>query len=345
MPTILRLRFPMIAWLALCGGTATAQTAPSTEPALTFVPGEPRRLELRWDIKQLTSGKLKVVALVATRPLLVRVDDYPGQPPKPAETILRDALAAVCNGRIFVNKGALGRDQDSEVGYCIDAVIERHTGVMDEEPADVWTIAAGDEEKARTLVAALLRSYRQNVARELDEARRQVSELASKVEETQRLIADREAQIQLAEEECRQLGVADMTNDAIDSAVARFNQEQRLNQVDIAGIEASLASAKQRTGLPGELSQTLARIQVELEIQLVGKLARKDALARELRDLQGGRAARERIRELQSKGSETKNALKFLEGGLALHQKDVEGLEPLKDFTVIDNRVAICPIP
>jgi hypothetical protein len=330
----------MALWLALCSAAAYAQTESTTEPALTYVRGEARALEER-ECGFEDLGHPKVMATLETRPALGGV--YTGQAPAVYSWIPKDALVAVFGEQRLFDMGRRGAGH----GACFEGKggIEQAPVFQDRRPvADIWTVIARNEEEARSLVEALLHSYRENVARDLEKARARAAEFVPKIEEGQRTIADYESQIQQSEEECRRLGVADMTDEAIDSAVARFDQEQRLNQVDIAGLEASLASAKQRAGGGGELAQTLARIQVELDIQLVGKLARKDALARELQNLQSGHAARMHIRELRQKIDDVKKSLAVPEASLSRAEKEIEGLEGLANFTVTDNRVTMSPI-
>ncbi len=294
-------------------------------------------------------GHPKVVATLETRPAL-------GGETRPApggtwqarfadSDIQKTALAAV-----FGEHSAFapsGLSPDSSATYFTDkAGIERTTIFEDKQPvADLWTIVAGSEDEATALVTALLRSYHDVVDRALAETRAKLPEFAAKIEERRPEITECEGQIQQAEDECRQLGAADMTDDAIDSAIARFEQERRLNQVDIAGLEASLSSAKQRAASGGDLAQTLARIQVELDIQLVGKLARKEALLREMRDLQAARAARGRMHGAQKKLAEIKKSIAAPETNLSSYEKWIQNLESLQaNFTVTDNRVTLSPI-
>ena len=88
----------------------------------------------------------------------------------------------------------------------------------------------------------------------------------------------------------------------------------------------------------------LERIQVELEIELIGKLARRDALAREMRELEKGREARSKIDELFGKLVTTRHDLTLYKKTLSRLQESVQHLERLADFTVADKRVVISPI-
>jgi hypothetical protein len=328
--------------VALSNAAALAQTKPTTEPNLTYVRGEVRAMEERWGRGAgFGIGHPTVTATLETRPALGG-----GWQAKRADSdVEKGALTAVFGAQFAY--GPAGLNQDSSATYFTGkAGIERTTLFKDQQAvADLWTIIAGSEDEARALAAALVRSYLDVVDRGLVQARQELPDLVSKVDEKKPVIAECEARIQEAEDECRQLEVGDMTDEAIDSAIARFEQEQRLNQVDIAGLEASLASAKQRAGGDGNLAQTLARIQVELDIQLVGKLARKDALLREVRDLQAGRAARARIHELQKKVAMAKRSLSIPERNLASHEEWIQELESLKaHFAVTGNRVMLSPL-
>jgi predicted nucleic acid-binding Zn-ribbon protein len=329
-----------ILYVALASVAGFAQTEPATEPSLTFVRGEARPMEQRWG-GFMGVGQPKVTATFETRPAL----GPGGEATLTYSQVENRALAEVFGEQTGFGPGGLGRDS-SATYFRGKAGIERMTIFEDQRPvADLWTIIASSDDEAKALVTAFLRSYGDVVARGIENSRQELPDIAAKIEEKQPAIAECETQIQRAEEECRQVGVADMTDEAIDSAIARFAQEQRLNQVDIAGLEASLASAKQRAGGGGELAQTLARIQVELDIQLVGKLARKDALLREVRELQAGRAARAHIHELQKKLADVKKSVSIPESNLSYHEKWIQNLEGLRaHFGVTDNRVTISPV-
>lgn len=345
MSAITTCRVLLIVALAWCARAGLAQPATSSAPALTYVRGEPRAAEKRWDdLPGL--GRPRVAATLETRPALAEPPG--GRKMNIRSEIIKSALAGVFGSQRPVRSVTTGgRDREADAFYVLktSAGIER-TAVFagDERVADRWTVYAGSDDEAQALVEALLRAFPQVVATELEPARQKLAQASERVEATNRTIADCEQQIQQREQACRDAGVAEMTDDAIDSAIARFNQEQRLNQVDIAGIEASLASAKQRGG-SGELSPTLARIQVELEIQLVGKLARKEALTQELQALQRGRTERRHIRELEKKIAEANTWLETYGKRIRTMSADeVAALEDVARVTVVDDRVEIGPI-
>ncbi|HQL53132.1 MAG TPA: hypothetical protein PLQ87_00340 [Phycisphaerae bacterium] len=345
MPTITTRRVLLIVALAWCVRLTLAQPTTSSAPALAYVRGEPRAAEKRWDgLPGLEHPR--VAATLETRPALAEPPD--GRKMNIPREIIKSALASVFGSQRPMGPVTTGgRDREADAFYVLKtgAGIERTAVFVGEERvADRWTVYAGSDDEAQALVEALLRAFPQVVAAELEPARQKFAQASERVDATNRTIVDCEQQIQQREHACRNAGVAEMTDEAIDGAIARFNQEQRLNQVDIAGIEASLASAKQRGGT-GELSPTLARIQVELEIQLVGKLARKEALTQELQALQRGRTERRHIRELEKKLAEANTWLeRYGQRIRAMCADEVAALEDVARVTVVDDRVEISPI-
>jgi predicted component of type VI protein secretion system len=324
----------------LCPAVAWAQTEDEPQRAVEFVSGEARTLDFdrsRFSAGRFSARLCKVVATFETKPVLLGV---------PEAYVTSGALAAV-----------FGRE-DPENPHNLRTLaagrawIGRTTVYADDEAraADLWTIAAIDEGTAKAVTQALLQSYAGNMHKTLEEKRAGLEKDLAKSQELQRTIEEWENQIRVNEEACRKLAVDRLGEQMINSAIARFEQERRLNEIDITGVNARLAATKERLeadqgqGDKSELGRALYRIQVELEIELIGKLARKEALAREIQQLEKGREARSKIDELRDKLATARHELALQEKRLSRLQESVQRLECIAAFTVTDNRVVISPI-
>ncbi len=327
---------------ALLGAPAWGQTKDQAQGEVEFVTGEPRVVDLPH-----AARRCEVVGTFETKPVLTDVRE---------RRVIDDALGAVFGwekGRIVIG----------EAEYPLTggrAWIERKTVYADDEARarDLWTIAAIDEATAKALTRALFESCAANVQKALDEERGRLERVLAREEQRREAIDKLKSQIKEAEELCGKLTVDKFSSETIAAAIARFDHERRLNEIDIAGLEARLAATKERlearhgaekqqgkdsAELRGEAWRALHRIQVELEIELIGKLARREAVGRELEQLKRGLETRQRIDGFEGKLAVAQRR-RSGGGSESSLRKSIEQLERLADFTVIDNRVVISPI-
>ena len=353
--TTMPVQFFLTLIAAVGAGTAPAQTSqPATQPELTFARGEPRAVDSKLQARRGSYDErgldqLTVFGILETRPslsaealrnmyvghtrLLEAVThrslvEVFGEPQPGRESMLTAPAIARC----FRGEGLVEYSTREEGGAAV---------------ADVWTIRARDEESARALVQAVLQNLCAVRAELLRERQEVEAKAIAEATQTRHGIVEKENRVQTILEECGRLGIADMTDEAIDSTIARLEQEQRLNQIDIAGIEASLGAVKNRLNgreSSPETSVALARMQVELDINLVGKLARKDAIGKELKQLQTGRSTRAPLRDLQRQIPELKTSLAECERALHRLKETVERLRQVADVEILSPRIELHPI-
>ena len=328
---------------ALLAAPAWAQTEDEPQRKVGFVSGEARTLDS--GRTRFSAPLCKIVATFQTRPVLADVSE---------SYITRGAFAAV-----FGPKDPQ-EPYDPRTLAPGEAWIDRKTIYADDEARarDLWTIAAIDEATAKALTHALFESCAANVQKALDEKRGQLERVLAREQQRREAIDKLKAQIKEAEELCGKLTVDKFSSETIAAAIARFDHERRLNEIDIAALEARLAAAKERlearqgaekqqgkdsAELRGEAWRALHRIQVELEIELIGKLARREAVGRELEQLKRGLETRQRIDGFEGKLAVAQRP-RSGGGSESSLRKSIEQLERLANFTVIDNRVVISPI-
>jgi len=193
-----------------------------------------------------------------------------------------------------------------------------------------WLIAAADGETAERLARALREAYVKEMG-ELLSTRRQVMSYGEKpraARESQ--LADARQRIQAAEAECAKLGLTPFPAETLLEVMTALENQRRLNDVDLAGIEAQVKAVAQRMDQqakervkPGEEGDAHARstalyeMRVRLEIELIGHLAKKDALQKSLDDLRRGQNALQTI-------SESEAQVKSLEEQTASSQRNLE---------------------
>lgn len=321
---------------------AVAQSEPSTKPSeaeVTFVRGEKDWPASSWRVLP------KWMATFTTRP---SVSPFEG------------AVVSAAFGEVFQNARVESRpgfrSQSAEITAFVDSLqraeVHHWQRTKNGSTEDRWTVLGFSEEAVTALSKAVVRACRGAFAPP-QSFKTQLQSLMQRIDERVQGIPVFEAQLAQAGEETRRLGVTSMTDDEVSSAAARLDQEQRLNAVDIAGLEASIgATQKRMAALPGasrrnesdvEVARTLCRIQVELEIQLAGKLARKTALSNELERVQAGREARARATKLRQEIAESRQAVEADRTALHEVQEQLVAWESVATVTVVDDRVVVSP--
>ncbi len=332
MNTTLPARVSIAAVCALLAAPAWTQTEDQPQREVEFVSGEARTV----DRHDYAVRRCTVVATFETKPVLSRVRDH---------SITRNAL-----GTVFGWEDPKSPDRSPTLADD-RAVVDRKTVYSDDKAraADRWTIAAIDETTAKAVTEALLVSYAMAVRKVVEENRAASERYAKKCTQLQRRVDEYPAQIEANEEVCGRVGVGTFTLGTIDEAIARFDHEHRLNEVDIAGLNARLEATEERLNTAisegnTAMRQALERIQVELQIELIGKLARKAALSRERQQLESARESRAKADKLRDNLAAARKELPKNERMLSVYRSKVQELEQLANFAVTDNRVVISPI-
>ncbi len=216
-----------------------------------------------------------------------------------------------------------------------------------------WQILAEDEATVRKLALAFIQSLHSYLTGRLQEHRdtreadlKEIEELRSRCEELREQVSG------LREEICT-ANAEGMSPAAIDAAVTRIDLEQRLNHIDIVGIRAGIEAAKARREAMGREGMThadldapplLQRIEIELEVQLAGRLARGAALQQELDRLRAAHRAAQKLAEAERDLGKLQGEIQAYEQRVASNPDWIRFYERLGNFQVVDSRVTLCPI-
>lgn len=230
-----------------------------------------------------------------------------------------------------VGRGWIGRQPDKEGD--------------EDEGSDHWMIVAVDEPTAKALTEAFLKTFREHAGRAVRESRKQHEKAVAELQKNRDLLAEYQADLREAEDTCRTAGVLNMSLPAIEEAIGKIRHEQRINDIDIAGITARLAALKERLDTTNpELKRALTRLQVESEIELAGKLGRQAPLAKEMRQLDLSHKARTALDKLPDSISSRQRKIKGSEGYMPTRRERLQHLENLAAFEILSNRAVISGI-
>jgi len=216
-----------------------------------------------------------------------------------------------------------------------------------------WQILAEDEATVRKLALALIQSLRSYFTGQLQEHRDTREADLIEIEVLRSRCEERREQVSGLREEICTANAEGMSPAAIDAAVTRIDLEQRLNHIDIVGIRAGMEAAKARReamiragGAPeaAGILPDLRRIEIELEIQLAGRLARGAALQQELDRLRAAHRAAEKLAQAERDLEKLQGEIRAYEQRVASTPDWIRHYERLGSFQVVDSRVTLCPV-
>lgn len=162
-----------------------------------------------------------------------------------------------------------------------------------------WRVLAPNEEIAAIFIVELVRIHNEvaleEIRKERDEAERELASLTEQIEKYDAQIAD-------LVKARKDLGVFWMGAPQVHEAASELQREMRRGEIDIAGLKAQLDSINSRleswyaqprdpadrTTVDSEVLRAVLRMQVEVEIELAGKLARQKAIEEEIASLRLG---------------------------------------------------------
>lgn len=299
---------------------AAATRTPTVDNAIEFVEGETRHVERR-----SKSAIMPIMAEFETEPIHTNELRM--------HHILRDVFRA---GDIR----AIGLHDLQPHRYIV------RTPTPAEAPTkDLWIVYAPDDRTLRELIAEMDRRIlawqkafvginRDSLMRD----QKNLDDLCEKLPYTERQLSDQQAQYD-------EVKINGFTVDASDSLTADLVRESRLVEIDVVGLEAQLAEIRKRLGNRDQSARVprdqLTSMQVRLDIELIGKTARRAVINRQIHQIM---QAVQRLSLMQS----TEQSLQQQRRMILRIEKNIESAKSFLDrvkrkpgLPIIGNRVTV----
>ncbi len=343
-----------LAWLAPAIAQESGAPA-SIEPEIEFVEGDAWTGEVPADLR----GIVNVVSTFETPAI-----DESEEPVRSRRKGIGGSLSLAVRGAVeAVIADASARAPDCRVrrqphlrrSPYLDFI--RYETVRSRE-TDVktvrWWVYGCDEAMVRALTLELAQAYHRARVERLKMWKTDLEEAREGSEGYRQKTEAMEERLKKARSALSELGEESVGKDLATQTIARLFHQKRLAEIALVGIQASLDAVEQRLpearrrGLVrgpdleavAELLSQLGGMQVRFDIELVGTVARRDRIAREIELFQDVLNCKTWEEGIAKRHEKTERSLQRYE----VAEQDIEGMEETLHLAIVDDRVVTSAI-
>ena len=296
------------------------KSAAPAEPPLKFEQGAPVEMEVSAGLREMTV----VATFETTEPFDVK-----------AASRLLGGPSEARGGS--VRSGARG------------VSVER-PGVLDTQTADGrtrWTLLAPDQYVAMSAANTLRGQYGDLVESHLQWNRGMLKNPTRTLEKLGARRAEAVEKLAAARAGYEAIGIDLFNSASAEQIITSLIGARQLLDVDLAGIDAQLAALRERraaTARSSEIMAMLARMELEQELERLGKAARRAEVVRQIEAVKRARALLEEIEQQTAALAELEPEIDKTEKSIADTKAKIEDIEMRTELRFTNDTVVISPI-
>jgi hypothetical protein len=234
--------------------------------------------------------------------------------------------------------------------YATHGGLRGRSPVLDTQTADGrtrWTLLAPDQYVAMSAVNTLHGQYGDLVESHLQWNRGMLKNPTRTLEKLGARRAEAVEKLAAARAGYEAIGIDLFNSISAEQIITSLIGARQLLDVDLAGIDAQLAALRERraaTARSSEIMAMLARMELEQELERLGKAARRAEVVRQIEAVKRARALLEEIEQQTAALAELEPEIDKTEKSIADTKAKIEDIEMRTELRFTNDTVVISPI-